>query len=145
MAIAPVWTGTEITVTLHWAKWLPCMGLLAALTFMAGIGVVAGVGLYLDIGALCLLAALLAAAAWPAIEALRAGFLVRLDSAGVHGRGQVIRWRELQALDVGTTHLTVRCSNGSRLTIPLLFAKFDPDLLPQAVRASSQFWKACHG
>jgi len=145
MPSAPVWTGTDIAVAMHWAKWLPFMGLVAALTFMAGMGAVAGVGLPFTIGALVVLTTLLFGAGWPAVAALRTGFLLRLDAAGVHARGQVIPWREVQALAVETRHLKIRRSDGGDVAVPLLFARFDPDVLPHAVRVSSQFWKACRG
>ena len=137
--------GAVIDVSLHWAKWLPATGLVGAMTFMAAIGVVAGAGLPFTIGALVVFAALTGAVVWPAIFALRNGFLVRLDAAGIHARGQVIPWREVQAVDVETSRLRVACRNGREVAIPLFFARFDPDSLPQTVRVSSQLWRACHG
>jgi hypothetical protein len=123
------WTGTEITVPMHWLKWTLGMGMFAALTAV-GVGTACsdvrgglGIGLFFAVlfGYVVLNGLLIARAA------VRAGYYLRVDPLGIHYcRLPAIPWRDVAALRMDSH--TIKASTIYSLAVVLQ---------PAAVRAWS--------
>ena len=123
------WTGTEITVPMHWLKWMLSTGMFAALC-VVGVAMACsdaagalGIGLFFALlfGYVVLNALLIA------LAAVRAGYYLRVDPLGIHYcRLPTIPWRDVAALRMDS--VMVKASTAYLLAVVLQ---------PAAVRAWS--------